>query len=383
MNINVGTKARAKVLVCSSDSALIEKIDSLFSPLASYDYEVEPLEKFAQRKKFDTESYDLVLADVADGAIFEHPEFVTARNLLGDIPVIFVSEALSNERMRQLVKLDGDDWLAKPIERRALIDSIGAQFQKLKSGKKKVHAVLSCGGGAGGTSVAIMMAYFLSRARKRTRPKVALFDLDFTTAAVASYLNIENSFDLKSIINRPERVDLEFVDIIHKRQEKGFSVFSFESPEILTNPRGAELVLRMLDVISFQHDHTVLDMPVYETGWKWQVLAGADTVTLVSNPTVPALQFAKNTFNRLAEMRGGKDAISVVVNRTQTGLFASGIGKKEIIQIFGEVNLTILPEDRKVLTEAQNRGVLPYDVSPSSAFCKRIENMSDAVRSIA
>ena len=335
-----------------------------------------------QRKKFDADAFDLVLADVADGGVLENPEFMNARNLLRGIPVIFISEALSNERMRQLVKLDGDDWLPKPIERRALIDSIGAQFKKLKSGKKRVHAVFSCGGGAGGTSFAIMMAYFLSRARKRSRPKVALFDLDFTTAAVAAYLNIENSFDLRTVINRPERVDLEFADIIQKRQEKGFSVYSFESPEIVSNPRGIELVLRMLDVISFQHDHTILDMPVYETGWKWQVLSGADTVTLVTNPTVPALQFAKNTYNRLAEMRG-KDSISVVVNRSQTGLFASGIGKKEISQIFGELDVTILPEDRKVLTEAQNRGVLPYDVSPSSAFCKRIEKLADAVRATA
>ena len=382
MNINVGTRARSTILVCSSDSALIERVDSLFSQLASYEYEAQPLEKLLREKKFDTDAYDLVLIDVSDGEILDNPDFVAARNLLREIPVIFVSEALSNERMRQLVKLDGNDWLAKPVERRALIDSIGAQFQKLKSGKKKVHAVLSCGGGAGGTTFAIMMAYFLSRARKRTRPKVALFDLDFTTAAVAAYLNIENSFDLQSIINRPERVDLEFVDIIHKRQEKGFSVFSFESPEIVTNPRGVELVLRMLDVISFQYDHTILDMPVHETGWKWQVLSSVDTVTLVSNPTVPALQFAKNTYNRLAEVRG-KETISVVINRSQTGLFATGIGRKEIGQIFGDLNVVIVPEDRKVLTEAQNRGVLPYDVSSGSAFCKQIEKMAEAVRSAA
>lgn len=380
MNVNIGTNVRAKVLVCSSDDALVGKVGSLFSQLASYEYEVEPLADFVQRKTFDAEAFDLVLVDVADGTILENPDFIVARNLLRNVPVIFVSEALSNERMRQLVKLDGDDWLPKPIERRALIDSIGAQFQKLKSGQKKVHAILSCGGGAGGTSVAIMMAYFLSRPRKRSSPKVALFDLDFTTAAVAAYLNIENSFDLRSIIDRPERVDLEFVDIIQKRQEKGFSVFSFESPGILTSPRGTELVLRMLDTISFQYDHTILDMPVNETAWKWQALSGADTVTLVTNPTVPALQFAKNTYNRLSEMRD-RSAISILVNRAQTGLFATGIGKKEIGQIFGDLNVTILPEDRKVLVEAQNRGVLPYDVSASSAFCRRIEKWAETVRS--
>ncbi|TCD16182.1 MinD/ParA family protein [Oricola cellulosilytica] len=376
MNINVSSEGKSRIIVYSTDPKLIKVVDAHFSKFAAYEYEAEPLATLLKKKKFDADHYDLVIMDLSDGAVLEDPSFPSARALVKSIPVIFVSDALTNERMRRVVRLDGEDWLLKPIDRRALVEAIAAQIQKLKTGTKKVHAVLSCGGGAGGTTLSIMLAYFLSRAHKRRRPKVAIFDVDFLTAAVAAYLNVENAFDLRDVINHPERVDLQFADIIKKRQESGFSVFSFENPEIYLDPKGVELVLRLLDVISFEHDHTVIDIPVQETAWKQQILKAVDTITLVANATVPAIQYAKATSARVRDIADPNCGIFVVVNRAHTGLFGGGIGKKEIAGVFGDQKVVILPDERKVMAEAQNRGVLPVEVSPRSKFCKGVDNLA-------
>jgi pilus assembly protein CpaE len=380
MNVNVSVIGRSRILICSHDAEALLVMSNVFSSLAAYDTEIESIDQFTSRETFDPESFDIVIIDVGDGSVLDNDAFGKARERVGKTPVIFISEALGNERMRQLIKLDGIDWLLKPVQSRALIDTVNAQTQKISAGGNLVHAVLSCGGGAGGTSVAIMLSHYLARARKRVRPTAALFDLDFSTAACGAYLNILNSYDMKAITFDPERVDLEFIDIIKKKHDSGFSLFSYECPDVALSPRGTELVLRMLDVVAFQHDHTVLDIPAYETSWKERVIGAVNSAVIVTNSSVPALQHAHDTFKRVVQIRGGQKDVSIMVNKSRSGLFGSKIGRKGIKKIFGEIPISILPEEQKIMEEALNRGVLPLEVNSRSRFCAKIAELAEKVR---
>jgi len=380
MNVNVSVIGRSHILICSHDAEALRVMSNVFSSLAAYDTEIESVDQFMSRQTFDPESFDLVIIDVGDGSILDNDTLRKAREKISKTPVIFISEALGNERVRQLIKLDGVDWLPKPIQSRALIDSVNTQTQKIKAGGNMVHAVLSCGGGAGGTSVSIMLSHYLARARKRVRPTVALFDLDFSTAAAGAYLNIENSYDIKAVVNEPERVDLEFIDIIKKKHDSGFSLFSFECPEFALSPRGTELVLRMLDVVAFQNDHTVLDIPAQDTPWKERVIAASNSAVIVTNLSVPALQHAKDTYKRIVEICGDQKEVSVMINKSRSGFFRSGIGRKGIEKIFGDIPVGVLPDEQSVMLEALNRGVLPVEVNSRSRFCAKIAKLADKVR---
>lgn len=380
MNLNVDVIGRSRILICSQDDEALRVMNNVFSSLAAYDTEIESIEQFTSRDAFDPESFDILIIDVGDGSVLDNNAFREARERAAQTPVLFISEALGNERMRQVIKLDGVDWLPKPIQSRALIDTVNAQTQRVKAGSNIVHAVLSCGGGSGGTSVAIMLSHYLARARKRVRPRAALFDLDFSTAAAGAYLNIENSYDMKAITSDPERVDLEFIDIIKKKHDSGFSLFSFECPDVVLSPRGRELVLRMLDVVAFQHDHTVLDIPAYETAWKEQVIGAVNSAVIVTNLSVPALQQAKDTFKRIVEIRGHQKDVSILINKSRSSFFGAGIGRKGIEKIFGEIPVSVLPDEPKVMLEALNRGVLPLEINSRSRFCAKIAELAEKVR---
>ncbi|MDN3720588.1 hypothetical protein QW131_18350 [Roseibium salinum] len=190
-------------------------------------------------------------------------------------------------------QLNGKDWLRKPLERRSFLEAINTHMNTVKAGSGFVHAVVSAGGGAGGTTVALTLAHHLARTRKRRKPRVALFDLDFAAADCGAYLNSINPYDLESALDNPKRVDTEFIDLVRNQHEAGFSLFSFFKPELLLSPRTNELVLRMLDVIAFQNDHTVLDLPYYETPWREKVISSVNSITIVTAVSIPALQSAK------------------------------------------------------------------------------------------
>jgi pilus assembly protein CpaE len=383
MNANLGANDRSRILICSRDPDAIRVMDGVFSSLAAYDTIIEPLEQLLGRKTIETDGFDAAIVDIANGAVLDDPRFAEFRGKLGRSPVIFISSELPTERMRQLIKLDGTDWLPKPLQTRALIDTVNSVTQRLKANGNRVYAVLPCGGGSGGTCVSIMLAYYLSRAHKRNQPSAALFDLDFSRAAVSAYLNTDSNYDLTEVLGRPERIDLEFIDIIKRKHPTGFSVFSHESPALMTHPQGAEIVLRMLDIVAFQHDHTVVDLTSCEAKWTQQVLAAVNRVVIVTTNSIPGLQRAKNLVRRVSETRGDGKDIAVVINKVHGSLFNPGIKKKDIVRIFGQTSATVLPYEFQVLTEALNRGVLPIDVNPWSGFCGRIKQVADEVRATA
>jgi pilus assembly protein CpaE len=380
MNVSVGLTGRSRILVCSSDAEALRTMETVFSSLASYDMVTETLASLMAKKAIDTDSFDIAIVDVGNGQILDDQRFVELRSKFGKAPLVFVSDELRTERMRQLIRLDGTDWMPKPLQSRMLIDIVNSITQRLKANANRVYAVVPCGGGAGATSVAIMLTHYLSRARKRAKPSAAVFDLDFSRAAVASYLNAGGSFDLSDVIGRPERIDLEFIDIIKKKHDSGFSVFSFESPALMTEQRGKEIVLRMLDIVAFQHDHTVVDLPSADTSWKDEVIAAVNATIVVTTNSVPGLQHAKAVVKRIADARGVATGCTVLINKVRGNFFNPGVRVKDMAKIFGDTPVIALPDEYSVMTEALNRGVLPSEVNSRSGFCKRIQALTEQVR---
>lgn len=380
MNANVSMSGRSRILIASRDPDAIRTMSSTFSSLAAYDTVVDELEAMLARKTIETDSFDIAFLDIGDGRVLDNPLLAALRGKIGKVPVILISNELAPDRMRQLLKLDGTDWLAKPLHSRVLIDTVNTITNRLKANANEVHAVLPAGGGAGATCVAIMLAYHLSRERKRAKPSAAVFDMDFSRAPVAAYLNSEGDYDLGDVVGKPDRIDLEFIDIIKRKHAAGFSIFSNESPAVMTNPQGAEIALRMLDVVAFQHDYTIVDLPSCDAAWTEQVLGAVNSVIVTTSNTIPALQRAKDLVTRVSQLRGDGQSVSVIINKVHSGLFRSGISKADIERVFGKTQVTVLPYEYQVMNEALNRGVLPVDVSSRSGFVTRLKAVAEHIR---
>lgn len=210
----------------------------------------------------------IIVLDVSD---FSESEIVVLKELqlrFEDTPVIVVSEAMEDSQLRQLIKLQVHDWFRKPLDKQLFQNALETGIRSTKISSSRVHAVVSAVGGAGATSFAVGLADMLAKRLKKMNKSVALFDLDFSTGNCSYILNMANSYNLETVVNTPSRIDAEFINIIKQMHPAGFHVISFKRPDLLTQLYGFELVLRMLDVISIQHDHTILDIPYYETDWK-------------------------------------------------------------------------------------------------------------------
>ncbi|MEY9196083.1 MinD/ParA family protein [Sinorhizobium sp. CCBAU 05631] len=380
MTAHMNFVATTKILVLSDDAAAASFMLDTFGSLSRYDVRHMALKALGEKGRVDTTQFDMIVLDIDNGEVLQRPELIAFRSNNRNIPLVVVSEELRDDRLRLLFRLNGNDWLKKPLERRALIDMISLHAPTAGASDSRVHAVVSAVGGAGASVIASSIAHILAQPTKNSAPRVNLFDLDFSSGSLGQYLNLVNDYDLVPVIANPSRVDVEFVDLVRKRHSGGFSLLSFKQPSVLLSPKGAELVLRMLDVVAFESDQTVLDVPYYQTPWKDDVLASVNSVTIVTEMTIPALHQAKDLFLNLTRLRGSSDSIFVVINKHRSSLFSLGLRRQQVDKVFTDTPAHLIDYDWETLSEALNRGVLPFEVNARSHFCRGVGKLGALVR---
>ncbi|MBP1887568.1 pilus assembly protein [Sinorhizobium mexicanum] len=380
MTAHMNFAASTKILVLSDDAAAASFMLDTFGSLSRYEVRHMALKALGEAARFDPTQFNLIVLDVDNGEMLNRPELFAFRGRHRDIPLVVVSEDLPNEMLRLLFRLNGNDWLKKPLERRSLIDMISTHAPGSGASDSRVHAVVSAVGGAGASVISSSLAHALAQPTKNAAPRVDLFDMDFSSGSLGYYLNLVSDYDLKPVITNPSRVDLEFIDLVRKRHSGGFSLLSFKQPSVLLAAKGAELVLRMLDVAAFESDHTVIDIPYYETPWKTDVLSSVNSVYIVTEMTIPALHQAKDLFLNLVRLRGNADSIFVVINKYRTKLFSLGVRRQQVDKVFKDTHAHIVAYDWDTLSEALNRGVLPFEVNARSGFCKAVNKLGALVR---
>ena len=315
---------------------------------------------------------DIIIVDVAKIGEEEVDVFNALHDIFNNVPLVVVSEPLGQDDIHRLIKLRLHDWMLKPIDEAKLLSVLQSAVRTVKATQNKVHAVISTVGGAGATTVAVSMADLLTNKFFKKKANVALFDLDFSVGNCGYVLNMVNSYNLESVASNPSRIDAEFINLIQQKHERGFFVYSFKRPDINTELDGFELVLRMLDSVSLQHDLTVLDIPYYETDWKDEVLSGVNTCTLVTEMNLPALKHCLDLLRRIRDIRGDEFPVNVVVNKETHKLFENRISRAKLRELFGSIPIYYLPDDRDIIEESVDRGVLPSEVSSRSRFVRAL-----------
>ncbi|KOF15536.1 pilus assembly protein [Ensifer adhaerens] len=380
MTAHMNFAASTKILVLSDDAAAASFMLDTFGSLSRYEVRHMALAALADAGRFDPTQFNLIVLDVDNGETLNRPDLFAFRTSHRNIPLVVVSEDLPDEMLRPLFRLNGDDWLKKPLERRSLIDMISTHAPGAGASDSRVHAVVSAVGGAGASVISSSLAHVLAQSTKNSAPRVDLFDLDFSSGSLGYYLNLVNDYDLKPVMANPSRVDLEFIDLVRKRHSSGFYLLSFKQPSVLLAPKGAELVLRMLDVAAFESDHTVIDIPYYNTPWKDAVLGSVNSICIVTEMTIPALHQAKDLFLNLVRLRGNADSIQIVINKYRTKFFSLGVRREQVDKIFKDTHAHIIPYDWDTMSEAVNRGVLPIEVNSRSRFCGAVNKLGALVR---
>lgn len=323
---------------------------------------------------------DVLVLDFGGFTATDNEFLVNLRTIVPDVPMIVLTDALDDMQVRRLMKLRVHDWLRKPLVKGDFLNAIHTGVRSFKQASNRVHAILSANGGAGATTVSVMLADILASRIERTRGGVGLFDLDFSSGACGYLLNLERRVGLEGVLGNPGRIDAEFVSLIQQRHAKGFAIYSYKERDIVTHLNCYELVLRLLDAVTSQHMHTILDLPYYETDWRQDVLAAVNTITIVCELNLPSIKQTLEQVRQLETSPGRTARMHVLINKRKRGLLGGQrIPDARIRQLFGSVPYSYLPEDGEKLSEAMDRGVPLSDLNSSSRFHKALMTFASKV----
>lgn len=359
------------VLIVDSGHGTSDEIVEMVAKTGDYRAERATIENVISNPL--AHSPDIVVLDLQNPSTEELEVLVEIRGNYGDVPVIIVSEALDDVQMRKLLKLKIHDWHRKPLVQSDLHTSLNSSIRNAKQLTTRVHAVISAMGGAGGTTVAISVADALARKLSKAKESVGLFDLDFSSGSCGMMLNLSTALNLDSVITHPERIDHEFVSLIQQKHAHDFNLYSFKRRDFVTHLNGYEVVLRLLDAVTMEHAHTVLDIPYYEVDWAQDVLSAVNTVTIVCEMNIPSIKHALDLLKTIRAMSGPTKPVTVLINKVETGLFKrSRIPETKLRELFGETPYLTLPRDDATFSEALDRGVVASDVNARSKFVRAV-----------
>ena len=280
---------------------------------------------------------------------------------------------------RALREAGAADYLVKPIAPAALAGAVARlenDATPAPANKKGPGRIFVCGarGGAGATTVAVNVAWQLSR---RDAFRVALIDLDLAFGTVALALDIEPSHGLRDILDNPDRIDGLFVASAAARVGETLSVFAaeeaFEKPVVV--PATVEAALtRLCDALAESADCIVIDVPRALAVAHPGIFKLADRVALVAEMNLSAARDAAR-LGLLVHDAAPDCRISLIANKCgnrkgEIDHDAFSRGAKLPVDHF-------LPLDAKAAAASANAGQAIGEAAPSSPLFRALAAAAD------
>lgn len=293
-------------------------------------------------------------------------------------PIVVVTEAVTGNLARRLLQLRIADVLVKPVPPVELVHAcarVANNPAAESTTEAEIYTFLPAAGGVGLTTLAIQTAMLLMRKDKKTTSSVCLVDLDFQHGACTDYLDLEPRLDLGEIEPRPERLDSRLLEVMLSRHSSGLAVIAAPNRPAEMRTFDPDMVTRLLDLVSSNFDHVVIDMPRTWFPWTDSVLFGSDRLFIVTEMTVPGLRHAKQLIAAVGErLKGGPQPL-VIVNRFEQHLFGPGLRRADLEQALGQSYAGVIPNNYRLVREAIDRGVPLEEVKPANNVVQALKKI--------
>jgi pilus assembly protein CpaE len=289
------------------------------------------------------------------------------RRLEGGMPVIVVGQEFDSATARVMMQLRVSDFLVKPISTADLVRSCvrALKGSEAAASESQVLTFMPVAGGVGNTTIALETAFLLHNSAVRGA-STCVVDLNFQQGVCAEYLDLEPRFDITEIENQPERLDRRLLDVMLSKHESGLSVLAAPVQPTEMRSFNADVVIRMLDLVSAYFDNVVIDMPRTWFPWTEAVLLGSDRLFLVTEMTVPCLRHTQRLIKAIEQSVGKQIKPSVIANRFEKRAFENGIRQADVEEILGDHFVGGISNNYRLVREAVDRGVPLHSIDKNS-----------------
>ncbi len=233
----------------------------------------------------------------------------------------------------------------------------------------RMLTVFSAKGGCGKTTFAVNLAAALHRRGDR----VCLVDLDLAFGDVAISIQVQPQHTIADAVPLAETLDPGAAVSLLTSHESGLSILAAPTEPYLRDVIPAELVGRVLDVLSSEFDWIVVDTPPVFEDHVLQAFDRSELLVLLVTPDIPALKNLKLTLDTLNLLNYPQHVRRIVVNRSDARV---GLSLKDIEHTLGTPLTARVPSSRDVPASI-NRGVALVLDDPRHPVSQAIQAFAD------
>lgn len=358
-----------RIAIVSMDEAFVQESRAAFASSESIDLRVIPKSVMDLRGDLQELECAVAIVDVNTSSLADLEGLQRVmRRLDGRIPVVAVTSGFDTAAVRMLMQMQVSDFLVKPVTTADLVRSCIRAIkgpQKAENSEAQIYTFMPAAGGVGTTTMAIETAFLLHNSNNRGA-STCVVDLNFQQGVCAEYLDLEPRFDLSEIENQPERLDRHLLDVMLSKHDSGLCVLAAPVQPTEMRTFNAEVVVRMLDLVSAYFDNVVIDMPRTWFPWTETVLLGSNKLFIVTEMTVPCLRHTQRLIEAISTKTNKQIKPSVIVNRFEKRAFDNGIRHADVEAVLGDHFAGGISNNYRLVREAVDRGVPLATIDPNA-----------------
>lgn len=250
----------------------------------------------------------------------------------------------------------------------------GEALAEASSGR--VVIVFNPKGGVGKTTIAINLGAILQLDRAQ---RVLLVDCDTITGHIASSLGMEGLRTVAQVWNEQlatgeTPASLEQIATVHS---SGLSILVLSSSPLRTEALAPDRVASAIAEAREKYDWIILDLHPDYGPLNQNLFALADRILVPVTPELPTIRAAVQ-FRGVAEELGIRDRVSIVLNRSRSGVSSADVERVVAIPILAQVRSA-----GTLFVKAADQGRAAVEVSPNAEVVGDLARLGEQLMRLA
>jgi pilus assembly protein CpaE len=315
------------------------------------------------------------------------------------IRVILVTEDISPAALHRLLKESGDEFIPYPIpegellraiskpkaERRLTVVASAPEAAPANQGDLSgvLIPVYSMAGGAGGTTLAVNLAWELATIDKDVAPRVLLIDLGLQFGSVATLLDLPRREAVLELLSDTDNMDADALNQALQVYNDHLHVLTAPLDLVPLDIVGAKDIERLLEIAHRNFDYVVIDMPPAMADWGEAVLNAAHLCFAVIELDMRSAQNTLRVKRALTSEGLPFQKLRFALNRAPG--FTDLNGRSRVKRMAESLGISIelqLPDGGRAVQEAADQGVPLAESAPKNALRREIVKLAKSIHDV-
>ena len=315
------------------------------------------------------------------------------------IKVVVIAEEVSPIALHQLLKMGAAEFVPYPLPEGALHDVIdrmrtppptmpapgdaSAAVRAKGDREGVIFAVHGLAGGTGSSTLAVNLAWELTKVEKEQAPRVCLLDLDLQFGTVSTFLDLPRRDAVYELLSDTEVMDYDSFMQAMLPFNDTLQVLTAPNDMLPLDILTSDDVERIIEMARTHFDYVVIDMPTAVVQWTETVLNAAHLYFTTLELDMRSAQNALRMVKALKSEDLPVSKLRHVLNRAPK--FTDLSGKSRVKRLAESLDITIeiqLPDGLKPVTQAGDHGLPLAEAAPKNPLRREIQKLAKSVHEV-